>query len=496
MKLMSLLLLLATTQYSCINDAEVVNPDIIAGGEGNLALSLEIPNTNALGRANNAESSDENEIGSKSEYNVSSVTVYLFDAQTKIYTGSYDLQNIQGKSLDETKSTISYTANRINVQPGTYNIFAIANGKANAANISTQDKFLNTIDATTYKDGVIASAPTNGFVMTNRGAANLNVTVSKPTNSENVTKVSIRLERVVAKIEIAQTKASFPLLDSIGSTYATIKIGSFRIVNLATQFYTFRHTAVLNSFQKPDAYTDANFGDVDIKNNGYVIDPYFFNKTLEGAKDFTNSDGFFAQALVDKNNTNGWSLMGGVGSKSFIYCLENCMYQNAQVNGYTTGVMFLAHIEIDPNHVFNENGIESNQLNWATLFYFNCNFYTSINAVRKLQINNLPESINDQSTDEVLAIHNIKRFSKSSNYSCFYNYWIKHLDNNIPTESGVMEFGIVRNNIYRLSVTKVAGLGTGNPYIEPDQPNEPKAELEIDLDVFQWAVRNQNVELE
>ena len=41
-----------------------------------------------------------------------------------------------------------------------------------------------------------------------------------------------------------------------------------------------------------------------------------------------------------------------------------------------------------------------------------------------------------------------------------------------------MEFGIVRNNIYRLSISKVAGLGSGDPYIEPEQPDEYKAELE------------------
>ena len=64
------------------------------------------------------------------------------------------------------------------------------------------------------------------------------------------------------------------------------------MLNLATQFYTFRHTAVLNSFQEPDSYTDENFGDIN-DNNGYVIDPYFFKKTVENAGDFTNADGFF-----------------------------------------------------------------------------------------------------------------------------------------------------------------------------------------------------------
>ena len=47
-----------------------------------------------------------------------------------------------------------------------------------------------------------------------------------------------------------------------------------------------------------------------------------------------------------------------------------------------------------------------------------------------------------------------------------------------------------------VSVNKVAGLGSGEPFIEPEQPDEYKAELNINIDVFPWAVRNQDVELE
>ena len=49
------------------------------------------------------------------------------------------------------------------------------------------------------------------------------------------------------------------------------------MLNLATQFYAFRHTAVLNSFQGPNSYTDENFGDIN-DNNGYVIDPLFLQE--------------------------------------------------------------------------------------------------------------------------------------------------------------------------------------------------------------------------
>ena len=102
--------------------------------------------------------------------------------------------------------------------------FAIANGEAITADIATQDKFLGAIDKVTYSAGKIPSVPERGFVMTNRGAANLNVEVSKPTDSDKVTDISISLERVVAKIEVTQTQETFPLKDPAGKTIEIIPL--------------------------------------------------------------------------------------------------------------------------------------------------------------------------------------------------------------------------------------------------------------------------------
>ena len=298
------------------------------------------------------------ETGSKDEYAVKSLTVYLFDSTTKSLKDQQELKNI--RQVKGEGENIQYTADRITVNPGTYNIFAIANGKAITKEITMQDDFLNAVDEVTYSTGKIPNVPTEGFVMTNRGAANLNIEISKPTDSDKITNVSIGLERAVAKIELTQKQETFPLKDPNGEVHCTIKLNTFRMLNLATKFYTFRHTATLNSFQEPASYTEENFGDIpDV--NGYLIDPYFFKKTVEGAKDFTNADGFFAQALVDTDiNDNNWAGMAPANSWSYIYCLENCMFVDAQLNAYSTGVMFKANMDIATNRVFDENGTNIN----------------------------------------------------------------------------------------------------------------------------------------
>lgn len=484
---MSLLLFVVATQFSCINDAEVDAPGVNSDSNGNLALFFEIPNTTYSRSVGSFIDTDE---GTKEEYAVNSVMVYLYDSATKILVDSYSLENIQSIG---TGQRIQYTAKKINVKPGKYNIFAIANGKAVASDIGTQDKFLGAIDATTYNIGNIPTPPVKGFVMTNRGAANLNVEVIEPTSSNNVTNVSISLERVVAKMELTQTQEIFELKDKDENTYASIKLTNFKMMNLATRFYTFRHTAVLTSLQEPDEYTDVNFGEIDDPNS-YIIDPYFFQKTEEGAKDFTNADLFYTQAFVDDKNNNVWAGMGQANNWSHIYCLENCMFQSAQMHAYTTGVMFKATIAITPGRIFDENGPVTT---YANVFYFQHNFYTSVHAIRlRYGSENIPNHLNDNSSTEELGKYYIKSFKKAENYSCYYNYWIKHIDNGDKSKMGVMEFGIVRNNIYRLSITKVKELGSNDPIIDPETPNETDAELDIKFDVFPWAVRKQDVELE
>lgn len=75
---------------------------------------------------------------------------------------------------------------------------------------------------------------------------------------------------------------------------------------------------------------------------------------------------------------------------------------------------------------------------------------------------------------------------------CYYPYWIKHADNNKTTDMGVMEFGIVRNNIYDLAVSKITKLGlSGTDVPDPTEPGESK-ELRfiVDINVKNWVVRS------
>ena len=81
-------------------------------------------------------------------------------------------------------------------------------------------------------------------------------------------------------------------------------------------------------------------------------------------------------------------------------------------------------------------------------------------------------------------------------YYCYYYYWNRHNDNNMNGTMGPMEFDVVRNNVYKLSVDEIKRLG--HPRIPENDPNSPdpgtKDEsediyLDVKVQILPWVVR-------
>lgn len=74
---------------------------------------------------------------------------------------------------------------------------------------------------------------------------------------------------------------------------------------------------------------------------------------------------------------------------------------------------------------------------------------------------------------------------------CYYPYWIRHASNGISTKMSVMEFAIVRNNIYDMTVTDISGLGlSGAEKPDPGKDDEEdKYYLNVEIYVKNWVVR-------
>lgn len=499
------LLLASALVCSCgqLNDDEVqadcnCEQNEIAEGEAPVRFLLTSNTAGEAGTTRSAEDSYDYTQGTPEEYQVNYARLYLYNSDTKLFAKTFLLANLTPQGSDAS-GNIVYESERVGVAQGTYDIFVVANS-SRVIDANTEEEFLADIDAETYTQGLITNI-SSGIVMTNRATSNLR-TVIRNESMEELTEnvVSVQLERVLARLDVAKSRESFELTTPQNVRYATVTLNGFYIVNLARKYYSYRHVAQLTSLTEPEWSLETNFGPVNDV-DGYVIDPYFFKKVVN-AENFTNTDKYYEHFIGDLTGTTAlpsWTEFAPVSTTpqyKTAYCPENCMLAPAQKNGYSTGVFFRAKLEPN-NNVYQLNA--AGELELATgaaaqpdvLYYYGYNFYTSPEAMAKAA--GMP-SIPAESLD----LFNARKFEKSADgYCCYYDYWIRHMDNNRPTEMGVMEFAVVRNNLYRMLITNVAGLGEPLPLdgwlpntYDSDTPDEGETKLKVILNVKPWIVRD------
>lgn len=483
-KISQLLVMAVAVLCSCSQADDIaVNDSNETVKEGTVVFQLQSNTTNTT---RSTEDSYVHVQGSVDEYKVNVARVYLFDNITKLFVKSVPLTNIKHQGSDADGNVI-YETDPVSVAQGIYDIFVTAN-TYRQIKTDTEDGFLADIDSLSYTRALIEDI-SGGIVMTNRAAENEATIISESNNEDDVNVVKIKLERVLARLDIAKALEKYELTDASGTKYATVKLDGYYLVNLPKYYYSYRHSAVLTSFHEPQWNLQTNFGNVaDV--NGYVIDPYFFKKTID-ASTFTNADKYYENYFGDIVNPDAvkWNTFNAASQTpnyKTAYSLENCSLAPAQKNGYSTGVVFKAILEPDNNVYFlnNTGNLEllTDKQNYPeVLYYYQNKFYNSAEAL----------AIAVTASGAAASSSMAQKFEKGNDgYRCYYNYWIRHLDNNRPTQMGVMEFAIVRNNLYRMLITNISGLGDGTIKVDPDTPDEGETRLKVELNVKPWIVRD------
>lgn len=103
-------------------------------------------------------------------------------------------------------------------------------------------------------------------------------------------------------------------------------------------------------------------------------------------------------------------------------------------------------------------------------------------------------------TNQGVAIYQAENGSEGWGYYCNYYYWNRHNDNNLSGVMGPMEFAVVRNNVYKLSVTQIRQLGHPiDPKNDPDSPDPEDPDeptdvyIKVNVEVVPWVVRINNI---
>lgn len=154
----------------------------------------------------------------------------------------------------------------------------------------------------------------------------------------------------------------------------------------------------------------------------YVYGAYFsqFDNKIEACTDWADVKNF-AASLLD-NDPSGY--------KTFL---------NDQLNGK------------DESVTLTESDKES--LKWNAYMLNKCGYSASLNNdVYSVTL----DQNDDISTREALQPYGTRTYEDAT---CYYTWWVRHSNDNDDTKKGIMEYAIVRNNIYKLTVNSIYSLG-------------------------------------
>ncbi|MEI3917068.1 Mfa1 family fimbria major subunit [Bacteroides hominis] len=543
MSMMGLAALLLTTWSACSDDTDIPGGENPEEARAYTTVTIAVPNGVAETRAGTTADTDDNttEAGSEDEYKVKTANLYLFPGGASSSFGSAKLKEIisinqftQMTASTADAKTIVWTSKKTALTPGDYRIYIVVNGTVNGVtdgskNSLTEADFLakTTADAT----GVIAAVPEAGLVMASRSPNN-DKTNTLPYIAQTITKdpeqtIAATVERMMGKITVMAGGANVASAANVYTSFSTtvtaignitnITLTGYYVVNARKEGYYFRHVDKESTATNP--LGEANYGN-STTSLPYVVDPKTYSKTYSGtpaalagsyADWYLQGSGAFG--LLSFGSFGGtYTAMPGYSSaaaetKVAAYCHENTMLKDKQKNGYTTGIVFKA--EIAPSKMMQKKagsgGVEENSTftSMSEIFYHSGIFYKDIAALKEAGVL-LADGTTSSSAGGAPAdlkkndVQCFKKGSADGKFVCYYPYWIKHIPSENTAED-VMEFGIVRNNVYKVTVTGIQGVGkdgvTEDIITDTETDDPTTVLLNVKLSIKSWIVRTNNAVL-
>lgn len=111
-------------------------------------------------------------------------------------------------------------------------------------------------------------------------------------------------------------------------------------------------------------------------------------------------------------------------------------------------------------------------LKWSAYMLSNCGYSASLNGTYKVELDQ-----NGIVTRNALQSYGVRTYEDAT---CYYTWWVRHSNDNNDETKGIMEYAIVRNNIYKLTVNSIYSLGN-------DVPGEDE-NIILDVYVNDWLL--------
>lgn len=507
------LLLCCSLLLSC-SDYELDNLDAagnaVGQGKAYLTVTLTMPQIGDVRSSTNSQGgTDEGtENATDEECKITDAYILLgeiadgMDAPIKVHSHHYITD------FKQTGNNPALWRATVQCDPGRYRVMVIANpGKivSKIAIIGTKDwnaLVRHTLKADNYKN-LQTMWQGGNFLMTNAYCGSLN-DHDVVLESGRHTDVEICVQRACARFDYQAKNENnvyfleVPIDGAVKKVEVQLKEAA--LMNVSNNFNLFKQIVKDNAVGTVPTFYAYETGDNYVYDSDWEVKRYFMTPIFEdwhtGEYFFYPSErkkgGTFTDTLAYKDLSTNLSEYG-----KLFYCSENTVPgPKAQINKLSTGIVFKG--------TFSVPGIKVGDIYYYKPTKARSELYTSLEQLREA-LKKEGVTLPDAPNDNVLASYSVKRFIRQADgsYPVWFTYWNRHNDNGNDLEMGIMEFTVVRNNIYKLQVNSISALGLPKPPTDPDNPWKPAGDtpdelipvLDITVEVSKWVERTLDHEI-
>lgn len=536
-------LLMASLAAGCAQEDIDTAPSGGGGMSASSYVSLSFASQQSTPTRSNptgGEQGDGDETGQDYENKIKSAVAFFYQGNNGVNgDGTTQINAAVSFNVGNTMSgdrTYTTSPQQVDLENGTYNVIVVANPGADwwTGQSLTLDDVRNHIQTTAW---TASGSDYSDFVMTS--AADATLTLNSNPESDPA-KATVNVERMAARLDY-KAEASYTCTDPAYPN-ATVKItGAALVNNLTAGSYIIKRVADdVNGTNL--SYLGNETADENDAATNYVLDPWTASKNgnlygtwfMNGSSDPNWWAGYVQPGTKVIVGTETWQRIG--------YTLENTTAADAAGSDYSTGVVFKATFH--PQGVANYQGgatffalgthlfasmedmmtyvygadfsqfddkIDAcdnwaavktfaaslldndpsgykafllgqdeaqdlaqvkESLKWSAYMLSNCGYSASLNETYKVELDQ-----NGIVTRNALQSYGVRTYEDAT---CYYTWWVRHSNDNNDDAKGIMEYAIVRNNIYKLTVNSIYSLGN-------DVPGEDE-NIILDVYVNDWLL--------
>ena len=440
-------------------------------------------------------------VGTDAEQAIKGVRVVLFDETSGIvkYALTYNITGTGSAAptgdIAGTATTANFTTKAKAVVSQDYQMLAIINPTAEVIAATAEGKYLK--DAQAAIETTVAKLSANGIMMSNeQGLVKVAASAMKATEAEAEAAgapIKVNVDRILAKVFVGGTP-----------TFENGKLTNIKWGLNVTNKKTFIYRQLAQVVTTKDNFVAEVAKDGSTRFNRYAKDPNFL------AGEFVNTDFTYLEGKPTLTGNFGFNDADGQ------YCLENTMDASMQKHqGSTSFVLSGTWTPADHDGITFTEGktwydwmgwrfTKAKMLEYKGIIDDNTNTKTEIDktpagfkAALKAALTN---GLTVEADGDVAASGTFNGVKAYKDGACYYQTnLIRHFNNDQSSKDmGYGRYGVVRNNIYKINITKITQPGEPDVVNEKDDDDDDdptKVFVSFDITINPWIVRTQDISL-